>query len=273
MAGLLMLAACGASGAQQASAPLKPDRTATAFLDRPQSLAAARKSGVPLPVLVLLERNPWMMVIGADSPSFALYEDGTVIYRTASGYRSGKLNPQARAALLQSLDPASLSQAAGGYEASDWTDQPTSFLLFYGSDRPSFVSVYGNMASHEVRSRLPPVIATAYDKLHDFTLPGATPWLPDKLEVMIWPYEYAPDKSIVWPSGWPRLDDPATRKRGTGFSLYLPSADSAALHDFLATEKEKGAVLIGGRKWSVDVRLPFPHEELWMGPRPPIDHE
>jgi hypothetical protein len=67
MAGLLMLAACGASGAQQASAPLKPEPTATAFLDRPQSLAAARKSGVPVPVLVLLERNPWMMVIGADS--------------------------------------------------------------------------------------------------------------------------------------------------------------------------------------------------------------
>src|SRR3569833_120695 len=147
MAGFLMLAACSVSGAQQSSAPLKPDPTATAFFDRPQSLAAARKSGVPAPVLILLERNPWMMVIGADSPSFALYEDGMVIYRTASGFRSGTLDPRAKAALLKSLDAAGLSQEAGGYEASNSTDQPTSLLLFYGGDRPSFVSIYGNMAS------------------------------------------------------------------------------------------------------------------------------
>lgn len=31
------------------------------------------------PLIVLLEANPWLMAIGSDSPSFALYDDGTAI--------------------------------------------------------------------------------------------------------------------------------------------------------------------------------------------------
>jgi hypothetical protein len=40
------------------------------------------------PLVLLTEYNPWAMVIGSDSPTFALYGNGTVIWR-AEG-RSGK---------------------------------------------------------------------------------------------------------------------------------------------------------------------------------------
>ena len=45
------------------------------------------------PIIVLIERDPWLMVIGSDSPTFALYSDGTLIYfNKGKGYFSIKLN-------------------------------------------------------------------------------------------------------------------------------------------------------------------------------------
>ena len=82
---------------------------------------------------------------------------------------------------------------------------------------------------------------------------------------MIWPYEYAPEASIVWPKNWPGLHDVSTVKRGDSYSIFVPSADYAAVRHFLDTEKEKGAVEIGGKKWAVSIRMPFPGERSWMG--------
>jgi hypothetical protein len=42
------------------------------------------------PLVLLTEYNPWAMAIGSDTPTFALYADGTVIYwqgdRTSGKY-------------------------------------------------------------------------------------------------------------------------------------------------------------------------------------------
>jgi hypothetical protein len=84
---------------------------------------------------------------------------------------------------------------------------------------------------------------------------------------MIWPYDYAPEPSIAWPKRWPGLDAPTTLKRAESFSLFVPSAEFESLHAFLAGRQEKGAVEIGGKKWAASLRLPFPHEDLWMPPR------
>jgi hypothetical protein len=35
--------------------------------------------GGPRPLAVMLETDPWPMVIGSDTPSFVLYEDGQLI--------------------------------------------------------------------------------------------------------------------------------------------------------------------------------------------------
>jgi len=188
------------------------------------------------------------------------------IYRTEAGYKSVRLDGAAQAVLLGSL--AGLPSAAGRYEASASTDQPQVDLLIYRGDRPAVISIYGAMTRAEVRARLPEPIAAAYELLHGFTRPEARDWLPDRIEAMLVPYEYAPEESVVWPKGWPGIDDPATRKRGGGqYSIYLPSTDLDALRNLLRTRREKGAVLIDGKKWSVGMRLPFPHEELWMPPK------
>ncbi|WP_373395804.1 hypothetical protein V8V91_14650 [Algoriphagus halophilus] len=33
------------------------------------------------PVVVLVETNPWLMVIGSDVPTIAIYESGNIVYK------------------------------------------------------------------------------------------------------------------------------------------------------------------------------------------------
>ena len=35
------------------------------------------------PLIVLTETNPWLIVIGSDAPTFALYENGQILYKRA----------------------------------------------------------------------------------------------------------------------------------------------------------------------------------------------
>jgi hypothetical protein len=88
-------------------------------------------------------------------------------------------------------------------------------------------------------------------------------WIPKYVEVMIWPYEYAPDASIAWPKDWPSLDSDRSRKRGDSYSIFLDGSLLPDLRSFLHTRKEKGAVEIGGRKWAVSFRQVFPSEPTW----------
>jgi len=226
---------------------------------------AFAQDGGPRPLIVLLEANPWLMVLGSDSPSFALYEDGTAIYRAESGFQWVRLGAEERAALIDRVKPEAIAAQARFYNLSPYmSDQQTTYLFVFGPGGPKTVSIYGALRKPEIRQNLPAPIADAYGVLHGFRHPRATPWLPEKVEVMIWPYEYAPEASVIWPVGWPGLKDPATVKRRDGaYSIYLPSIELPALSAFLKTRSEKGAVEIDGHKWAVSYRFPFPREKDW----------
>jgi hypothetical protein len=230
-----------------------------------QAPAAAVQPGPRAePLLVLIEYDPWAMVIGSDSPRLVLYDDGVVIYRKEGGYRALRLEPDDIAAALASLKPEAVGRLAGSYVASSWTDQPTTDILLRTGSTYARVSVYGSFRSDGVRAALPSEIVDLYQRLSEFDRPDASAWLPAFVEVVIWPYEYAPDESIVWPEDWPGLSHASTLARGDGYSLYVPSAEYTRLRDFLRTRQQKGAVLVGDRKWAAQIRLPFPKEERWM---------
>lgn len=111
---------------------LKADRRQVAFFDRPVAIAAARASSKPYPLIVMLKSDPWLMVIRSDSPAFALYSDGTAIFRTRTGFESTKLDQTQQADLLRAFENPELATLAGGYDAADATDQPDNRLLVYG---------------------------------------------------------------------------------------------------------------------------------------------
>ena len=248
----------------------------------------------PRPVLALVEHNPWLMVIGSDSPSFALYDDGTVIFLKRVGepdatIRTVKLEAAEFRRLVSSLPlQALIDLPESEYTASSATDQTTTVVHTWRDGKRKSVSVYGDvrsgvglltrkaekkespedhMLSIDVEGIPQPVLKTV-ERLIGFDHPRAERWLPREVEVMIWPYEYAPDESRPWPKEWPGLKDPKTRRRaGKSFSLYLPSTELEALRKFLARRREKQAILIDGKKWAVSIRLPFPSEREWLSAR------
>ena len=250
---------------------IQPRADQVLFFERPLTLAAARKSDVPSPLVVLLDSDPWAAVIGSDSPTFALYEDGTVIQRTTTGFITARLTDKEVRQLLDRLDLRALSQSYGRFEAEVATDQPEQDLLAYWGEKPVFVSVYGSLKDDKVRSKMPQEVNAAYDVLSSFKHLESRAWLPASVEVMIWPYENAPEPSISWPEDWPRLDDPQNvRRGGNSFSIFMPSQKLPELRAFLKRKSEKGAIEIDGQKWSAAIRFPFPHEKLWMAPHPEL---
>jgi len=270
---LLLLGGCNPvqpSGAE--SGAVSADPAQVRFYERPLTLAAARKANEPVPILVLLESDPWASVIGSDSPAFALYEDGTIIRRTATGFGTTRLTRTELERFLAGLDLAAIAPLYGRYRAADASDQPEHSLLVYRGEEPVFVSVYGSLEQDDVRSSIPNAIVAVYDKLSAFEHSPSRDWLPETIEVMIWPKKYAPGPSIRWPEGWPALNDPHTVARGDdSFSIFLPSTRLAELRAFLERRSAKGAIEIDGRKWAAGIRFPFPQENLWMAPNPEVE--
>jgi hypothetical protein len=223
---------------------------------------ALSQSEAAKPQLVLIETDPWLMVVGSDSPEFALYDDGLVVFRRADGYFSVRLAPEEQASLFGRFTVAGLDEH---YDAARATDQPTNIFIDFRGEKPAATLVYGSLRRPGTKDRLPEMLVSMYDAFHDFDHPRATAWLPDKIEVMVWPYEYAPEESIAWPTDWPGLDAEDTVARGEeSFSIYLPSARFDELRAFLATRRQRGAVEIEGRKWAVSIRYPFPGEHRWI---------
>lgn len=211
------------------------------------------------PVIVYIETNPWLMVIGSDSPQFALYDDGTVIFRTSEGYRHTELSAEQRTEIEAAINLEGIHHYL---EYSRASDQPSSYLFDFRSNQA--VMAYGAVSRrHSISTENDPLLPMI-NLLRGFRQDDAEPWFPAFIEVMIWPYEYAPEESIIWPSDWPGIDDARTEERGDAFSLFFPSARREELFAFLETRRERGAIEIGGRKWAASLRYPFPGEEHWQ---------
>jgi hypothetical protein len=89
----------------------------------------------------------------------------------------------------------------------------------------------------------------------------AKKWLPEKIEVMLYPNNDSKEVPYSWPKNWPNINTPGTVKREELYSVYL---DSSNYDELIKIIKEKSTVLMNKRKWSIFYRFPFPNEELWM---------
>jgi hypothetical protein len=237
----------------------------------------------PAPILVVREMDPWRMVIGSDSAKFAIYDDGSVIYQTAKPtaerpFSRRKIeDPSKVAKTLLGFDPATVDAE---YELSSATDQisttiwtPERVIEIYGDWREPLTMGTGDdpdLKAIDERERkmweaLPKEVRAFLAKVEKEQEKEGDPWLPESIEVMLWPYEYAPEKSIIWPQEWPDLNSKDTRKRGEdSYSVFLLGKSYSELLRFISTRKEKGAVLINGKKMSISYRFPFPMEASWM---------
>lgn len=234
----------------------------------------------PQPIAVLIQTDPWAMVIGADTPRVAVYEDGMVIFLRKSGksanFHRKDLSASELSDFKKRLTPTlDLKDLNRSYSLSDATDQPQALFYIRDAKRELTTSVYGLQAVSTKPStdtvlpsvRKPGAVPNELRELHKFLCTieysDSKEWTPRYLEVMVWPYEYAPDASITWPKDWPDLDSKRSFKRRGSYSIFLDGSALPELQKFLQTRKAKGAVKIGNKKWAVSFRYVIPSEPVW----------
>lgn len=217
------------------------------------------------PIIILTERNPWLMVIGSDTPTFALYEKGHVIYKRLDDKKltifEGKLEPEQLNSFVAGLGLSdSFYKLPEEIVASSWTDQPTNLLELHIST-PKKISVYGNLRSpaKDLSRSVPEELLLVLEKLIAYSDPSARVWSPKVMEVMFWDFSYAKEKK-AWPKGLPDLKSPSTRKLPNGvYSVYLTADHYDAFKKFYPSIGERTAVEINGKKMTMSARYPFPN--------------
>lgn len=235
----------------------------------------------PKPFAIFIQSDPWAMVIGADTPRVAIYENGDIVFAKSVNdrlvYHHVALDKNqfemVRARLKSVL---ALKDFKPRYNIRpNATDQPEAIFYFHEGQREVATSVYGLMApgtklpGYTVfpagsRATPPPdELLKLHKWLCELDYPASKEWTPKHVEVMLWDYSYAPDASIQWPKDWPSLDSDRAIKRGDSYSIFLDGALLPQLRDFLGRRNEKGAVEIEGKKMSVSYRFTFPGEPAW----------
>ena len=231
----------------------------------------------PKPIVVLIESNPWAMVIGTDTPQFVLYDTREALFFGRGGCYRHQLSEREFQDVMTRVTAVTRGGPIKRFIdlAPDITDQPSADLYLDGGGKRVATRVYGIstrghpagpytvMSRGSKADKLPKELGSLYEFLHDLNYPHSQHWVPKHIEVMIWPYEYAPDASIHWPKDWPSIDSERAIKHGDMYSIYLDSTLLPQLQRFLRTRKETGAVEVGGKKWAAGWRYVFPSEPIW----------
>lgn len=182
------------------------------------------------PLILLTEYNPWAMSVGSDTPTFALYTDGTTIYwegdRRSGKYVVTHLSKSQVNELLAASHLDKATQFHDCYDLVNSTDEPTNVLTVKTSNGFKSIAVYGHVREHDPETqaaKLPVDLRTAFDYLFGFRSQNAKPWRPPFFEVTIWPFTYA-KSSIQWPTNFPNLTNSRTVKHKQSYHLFLPIA-------------------------------------------------
>lgn len=182
------------------------------------------------PLITLVERNPWLMVVGSDVPSFAAYENGQIIFFKRSknkviGPFETRLSPQQLSSFIAGLKLDSLRKLPAYTVAFEATDQANNTLTI-NLDSLFIRTVYGGLNDNftPARRNSPKIFLNVYDKLVRYQNPAAKAWIPDTIEIMVRDYSYSPLKPMKWPTGWPDIKDKGTINRNSNsYSIFLPS--------------------------------------------------
>ena len=231
----------------------------------------------PQPIAVLIQENPRVAVIGAETPRIAIYENGDVIYCRDSPkqkqpfYLKAKLSFGALSPVMEQLNAVTQMQDLKRfYSLTDVADRGRALFYLQVDGKMVVTSVYGltpaAASEADLHSGNNPGLAAViklYQYLQTIEFTESEPWRPVYIEAMIWPDEDSSDAVIGWLKGWPDLDSPRARKRPHGWSIFLDGSMQDDLAHLLVKQGEKGAVEISGKKWSVAYRSTFPSEPVW----------
>lgn len=205
-----------------------------------------------------------------EAASFALYADGTVIFRAPadeaipSGYLSTRLSAAEHRQLTATIAPAALSGLGESYVVVTSGEAPMHLLHVWADGSRKTISVFGDPSGALARSRLPAALRRALHALASFSAPAASPWVPPSTSDSVWlclrPHIESTEASLGWPIGvWPF--------RGSllpGYDCYtLDPVDFAPVHQLLVRLGPRQNVALRNRLVRMSYRLRLPFEERW----------
>jgi len=214
------------------------------------------------PIIVFFETDPWLMVIGSDNPSFVLYDNGRLIYQVIENriinrylviFNQNEINEF----ISYLISDQKIFNLKNEIWSSDWTDQPFN-ILYLDILKSKKIIVYGNLNNPETRDKTPFSFVEVNDKIKNYRNENAIEWIPPKIEVMFWDYDYAPNKR-PWIEGFPDLNSDTTINRNGLYSVFVDGNYYDILITYLKETGEKEAVEINSRKMAISYRIPFPN--------------
>jgi hypothetical protein len=248
---------------------------------QPDCGVEVQPEALPEPLLVFLELNPRLWVIGSDVPSLVIYANGDVVHavRNSDGFpteqfQRGHLSAGALSEVLRSLSLDLLAGLDARLASTNASDARTSVIVWWSADKRHLVSFYGPAARTAQEGRLAPTAAPGafvdvYEQLVAFKLQGAQPYEPKVIELMMDPTE-SPAPIYQWPPEWPGFDAyDGLRPRRTPDHvgrIYMRSSCLSAVANFAQTLRpQHGVVLLDGHKFHLQgVRYTLPNEHMWI---------
>lgn len=225
------------------------------------------------PLIVLFERNPWLMSVGSDFPTVVVYEDGRALFVEGDGKKAramiGHLDPRASVRLRDEMVAGGFLEMAANTMCSRATDQTTVQILVRRGVSWRIASAYGIGKDGACEGRAPKAFLEAYRRLQKLGPSGARPFDPEEIEVMIWGFEYARGEPIPWPSDVPA---PPANVVPQEYGPYSPKSYDHVVSAKFRPRIEKlvramnsteppRSMLLNGHKWAVVFR------SLWPGYR------
>jgi hypothetical protein len=227
----------------------------------------------PEPLIVLFERNPWLMSVGSDFPAVVVYEDGRTLYVEGDGRKtkvmSGHIDSRAAVSLRDELVVDGFLNVAADTTCSDKTDQITVEILVRRGVSWKMTSAYGIGRDGDCKVRPPKPFVEAYRRLQKLRAAGAKPFEPEEIEVIIWGFEHARSEPIPWPADVPAppanvVPEEYAPNNPKPYD-HVVSAKFRSQIDKLTRAMDSSnpprAMLLNGHKWTVVPR------SLWPGYR------
>jgi len=205
----------------------------------------------PAPILVVIQTEPWGMVVGGETPAYALYENGLFVFRDHSAkdilrYRAIQLPERDRESLFDLLGN---SAPAGGFKArydlAPWnvTDQPELRIFFQTKDQTVVTRLYawtlegpsitksmveemerlepGSGKSDKPEPVLPGGLGKVFDRLREISGRPSQVWDSSYREAVLWPFQHAKGKGMPWPMNLPQPGSKFVRTFPHRLSVYV----------------------------------------------------
>jgi hypothetical protein len=213
------------------------------------------------PLIIFIETDPWLMVIGSDTPSFVLYDSGQVVYKYIEGNRVKhyyvNLSNDEINNFIEFLNISDEIYNIDEYIiAEDVTDQPFN-ILYLNMDIKKRIGVYGNL-KYYAREKTPKVFLDIYDKITTYRNESAKEWFPPRIEIMFSEWPGAKNKRN-WIEGYPDLESDTSWHHNDIYSVYLNIENYPLFIEYYnLIKRNKEAVEINGKTMILRYRFPFP---------------